>query len=62
MDNLALHARYNVMDMYEELDFEVVFNVKYMPDFQPIESVFAQVKPPYARWRLQALANGENFN
>ena len=62
MDNLAVHTKDNVMDMYDELGFKIVLNVKYMPDFQPIESVFAQVKPPYARWRLQALANDEEFD
>ena len=46
MDNLSVHKTDKVMQKYEELGFETIFNVKYMPEFQPIETVFAHVK----RW------------
>ena len=49
MDNLAVHKHKEVLPVYEELDFDVVYNVKYMPDFNPIEVIFAHVKGWYKR-------------
>ena len=62
MDNLAVHTKENVMQKYKDYGFDILLNVKYMPDFNPIETVFAQVKPAYARSKLQALANEEQFD
>ena len=62
MDNLGVHQHPLVLAMYEELKFTVILNVKYMPEFMPAETVFAHVKGWYSRQRLQALANGEDFD
>lgn len=52
MDNLQVHKNANVIEKYAELNFDVLFNVVYMPDFNPIETVFAQVKLFYKAERL----------
>ena len=57
MDQLGVHFTDKVLKQYEELNFERVLNVKYMPDFNPIETVFAHVKNWFQRERLQLLAN-----
>ena len=49
MDHLAVHKKANVLAMYDELQFDVVFDVKYFPDFQPIESIFSYVKAFYKK-------------
>ena len=41
MDNLMVHRGSLVMPMYDELNFVPIWNVKYSPDFNPIETVFA---------------------
>ena len=43
----------------KELNFRPIFNVKYMPEFNPIETVFAHMKRWYAKQRTNALVNGE---
>ena len=62
MDQLAVHATEKVKEKYDELQFETVMNVKYMPDFNPIETVFAHVKRWYQRERLQLLANKQDYD
>ena len=39
-----------------------IWNVSYSPEFNPIESVFSQVKRLFSRERLSTLANHEDFN
>ena len=62
MDQLAAHSTEKVLEHYEELGFERVLNVKYMPDFIPIETVFAHVKKWFMRERLQILANKQTYD
>ena len=62
MDQLAVHSTEKVRNKYDELKFETVMNVKYMPDFQPIETVFAHVKKWYTKERLNLLANSKDYD
>ena len=39
-----------------------IWNVSYSPEFNPIESVFSQVKRLFSRERLSTLANNEDFD
>ena len=39
-----------------------VFNAPYMPDYMPIETIFAQVKLRYKQQRLNKLVNGKSFS
>ena len=41
MDSLRVHKGKDVMPTYPELSFLPLWNVKYSPDFMPIETVFA---------------------
>lgn len=52
MDQLAVHRAGEVKVLCAELDITILFNVSYSPEFNPIESVFSQVKRTYARVRL----------
>ena len=47
---------------YQELDILPIYNVAYSPEYNPIESVFSQVKRTYNRERLNKLANGGLFD
>ena len=62
MDQLAAHSTEKVLEKYDDLDFERVLNVKYMPDFNPIETVFAHMKKWFMRERLQILANNQTYD
>ena len=44
-----------------EEDIQLIFNVGYSPEFNPIESVFSQVKRWYNRERLNRLVNDGKF-
>ena len=50
------------MPTYEKLNFVPIWNIKYSPDYNPIETVFAQVKLWYKRERLNLLANGKEID
>ena len=62
MDKLAVHRHKSAKTAYETLDIKPIFNVGYSPEFNPIESVFSQVKRSYNKARLNKLANGEVFD
>jgi transposase len=50
------------MAAYRRLNIIPVFNLSYSPDYNPIESVFSQVKRIYKAKRLNRLANNEEFD
>ena len=56
MDQLAVHMTKRVKETMDRLKFLPLYNVKYMPDFNAIETVFALVKRWYCQQRLNALA------
>ena len=50
------------MDAYRHLNILPIFNLAYSPDYNPIESVFSQVKRIFNRERLRKLANLQEFD
>ena len=62
MDNLSVHKTRETYDAYRTLDIHPIFNLAYSPDYNPIESIFSQVKRIFNRERLSKLANDEDFN
>ena len=50
------------MNAYRNLNICPIFNLPYSPDYNPIESVFSQVKRIYKSKRLGQLANDKEFN
>ena len=57
-----MHKSRDVRPHYERLNIEPIFNVGYSPEFNPIESVFSQVKCNFCRERLNKLVNNEVFD
>ena len=47
---------------YKKFNITPIFNIAASPEFNPIESVFAQVKSTYRRERLNTLVNEELFD
>ena len=47
------------MRAYETYDIVPIFNETYSPDYNPIETIFSQVKRRYKEARLNKLANGK---
>ena len=43
-----------------ENHIDVIFNVPYGPEYNPIERVWAQLKLQFKKQRLQAVLNGES--
>ena len=43
-------------------DVEVLFNVPYSPDYNPIEKVFNILKQKYKKLRLSAITNNHRAN
>ena len=62
LDNLSAHKTEEVINTFDELNITYIFNATYAPDFQPIETVFAQVKLRYKADRLNLLANDEEID
>ena len=57
-----MHKSKDVRPFYASLDIVPIFNVGYSPEFNPIESVFSQVKRIFCRERLNKLVNNEEFD
>ena len=51
-----------VRNLCKELDINIVFNIRYSPDLNPIEAAFSQVKRVFNKARLNALARGKEFD
>jgi len=62
MDNLTVHRERTVKLLYSDLDIMPIWNVSYSPEFNPIESVFSQVKRLFSRERLNVIANHGDFD
>jgi len=62
MDQLKVHKAKNVKPIYAAFAITPVYNVGYTPEFNPIESVFSQVKRVFCRERLNKLVNNEEFD
>ena len=56
-DNLNIHKTQDNKRLYEELNIEVIWNVPYSPEYNPIENVFSVVKAYYKKKRLNLIVN-----
>ena len=56
-----MHKSKEVKPHWERLNITRILNVGYSPEFNPIESVFSQVKRDFCRQRLNALVNNAEF-
>lgn len=55
LDNLAVHKTQAARQLAGELDIELIYNVPYAPQFNPIELVFAELKRSFLKLRLMKL-------
>ena len=62
MDNAGIHTSRELDDVWKKLHITKVFNVKYSPEFNPIEAVFSKVKRLFNNQRLNNLVNKTGFN
>ena len=62
MDNMSVHKTIRVREKLEELKIEALYNVPYMPDFNPCECCFSKIKNHYKRTKLNVLVNEHNWN
>ena len=62
MDNCSSHKTTNIKLKMRELEIESIFNVYYMPDYNPTESCFSKVKNYYKRKKLNMLMNEEEVD
>jgi len=53
MDNLRVHKRKDVMELYEKLDITPIFAPPYSPWYNLIEFVFSMLKRIVKKWRVQ---------
>ena len=60
MDNLAVHKTKAVAKVMEQLLIKPLFNVPYCPDYNPIETVFSQVKRDFKKQKLNSIQNKLN--
>ena len=58
-DNLNIHKTQDNRRLYEELNIEVIWNVPYSPEYNPIENLFSVVKAYYKKKRLNLIANSK---
>ena len=57
-----MHHSKLVKDACEKLEFELIFNLPYSPENNPIENVFSIVKNEYRRIKLAKVANNLDIN
>ena len=62
MDNMTVHKTIVVKDKLIELKIEALYNVPYMPDYNPCECCFSKIKNHYKRTKLNALVNERNWD
>jgi len=62
LDNLKVHIMEEVMMKMNELQFEVIRNVPYAPDYNPAESCLSKIKNHHKRQKLNKLVNEEEID
>ena len=62
MDNLSSHKTPRVLMKLKELEIEAIYNVPYMPDFNPCECCFLKTKNYFRRQKLNLLVNNQEVN
>ena len=58
LDNLRVHHTKGVKAFCAERDVELIFNVPYYPDGNPIETIFSKVKRIFKSYKAQDVVNG----
>ena len=53
MDNLSAHTSERSKEAMRQHGFRFIYNVPYSPDYNPIESVFSQVKRNFKALRAR---------
>ena len=49
MDNARIHHSKIIKKYAEENNLKLIYNVPYMPEYNPIEKVFSKIKPIIAK-------------
>ena len=62
MDQLWVHKHEECRALCAELDIEPCFNGSYLPDYNPIEFAFSNVKAFYKKAKLQELAKDNEID
>jgi transposase len=62
LDNLSVHKSGHAKLLFEELNITEIFNVPYCPQFNGIESYFAQIKSTYKKHLLQHVIKGVSID
>jgi len=57
-----VHKSNKVKPFYASLNIVPIYNVGYSPEYNPIESVFSQIKRLFCRERLNKLVNNDEFD
>ena len=60
VDNCRVHHSIKAQAFIRENNIDVIFNVPYGPEFNPIERVWAQIKLQFKKRRLEAVLSGES--
>jgi transposase len=56
LDNLSVHHSKIVRQFMKDKELEVLFNVPYSPDYNPIENVFNILKQKFKKLRMSAIS------
>jgi len=62
LDNLSVHKTKDAKHLFEKLNITEIFNVPYCPQFNGIESYFAQLKATYKKNLLQHSIKNEHVD
>ena len=62
LDNLSVHKTKDAKSLFEELNITEIFNVPYCPQFNGIESYFAQVKATYKKTLLKSVIRDIHYD
>ena len=54
-DNAKWHSSRHVLNVLHDKKLEIIFNVPYCPDLNPIEKYFSQLKALYRSQRLKTI-------
>ena len=57
-----MHKSKEAKPYFEKLNIEPIWNVRYSPEFNPIEAIFSKVKAIFNRRRLNQLVRKRPFD
>ena len=57
LDNLNVHHAKITKDEAYHLGFDLIFNISYSPDYNPIEFVFSKVKQHFKNAKTRSIVN-----